>query len=175
MKRILALLMGIMMLVSAFAGCSNTANTPSNTDTPAGDNTPANNNGGVTVDENGKRTITIYDSEWLGTNLYRCTGWNNAQDLIADTFFLMDPEDRNNVLPRICEGYEISEDGLTMKLIMSEGMKFYDGTDVTPEDVIASISTALTAATGATAIPTLNQWRPTARMLYCTFPPIVPT
>ena len=40
MKRILALLMGIMMLVSAFAGCSNTANTPSNTDTP-GDNTPA--------------------------------------------------------------------------------------------------------------------------------------
>ena len=32
MKRILALLMGIMMLVSAFAGCSNTANTPSNTD-----------------------------------------------------------------------------------------------------------------------------------------------
>ena len=33
MKRILALLMGIMMLVSAFAGCSNTANTPSNTDT----------------------------------------------------------------------------------------------------------------------------------------------
>ena len=126
MKRILALLMGIMMLVSAFAGCSNTANTPSNTDTP-GDNTPANNNGGVTVDENGKRTITIYDSEWLGTNLYRCTGWNNAQDLIADTFFLMDPEDRNNVLPRICEGYEISEDGLTMKLIMSDDTQKQDG------------------------------------------------
>ena len=55
----------------------------------------------------------------------------------------MDPEDRNNVLPRICEGYEISEDGLTMKLIMSEGMKFYDGTDVTPEDVIASIQYGL--------------------------------
>lgn len=143
MKRILALLMGIMMLVSAFAGCSNTANTPSNTDTPSGDNTPANNNGGVTVDENGKRTITIYDSEWLGTNLYRCTGWYGSQDLIADTFFLMDPDDRNKVLPRICEGYEISEDGLTMKLIMSEGMKFYDGTDVTPEDVIASIQYGL--------------------------------
>ena len=97
----------------------------------------------VTVDENGKRTITIYDSEWLGTNLYRCSGWYGTQDLIADTFFLMDPEDRNNVLPRICEGYEISEDGLTMKLIMSEGMKFYDGTDVTPEDVIASIQYGL--------------------------------
>lgn len=142
MKRILALLMGIMMLVSVFAGCSNTANNPGNTDTPSGNN-PANTNGGVTVDENGKRTITIYDSEWLGTNLYRCSSWNGTQDLIADTFFLMDPEDRNNVLPRICEGYEISEDGLTMKLIMSEGMKFYDGTDVTPEDVIASIQYGL--------------------------------
>ena len=30
-----------------------------------------------------------------------------------------------------------------MKLIMSEGMKFYDGTDVTPEDVIASIQYGL--------------------------------
>lgn len=105
MKRIMALLMGIIMLVSAFAGCSNTSPTPADTDAPSsGDNTPANTNGGVTIDENGKRTITIYDSEWLGTNLYRCTGWYGSQDLIADTFFLMDPDDRNNVLPRICEG-----------------------------------------------------------------------
>ena len=88
MKRIMALLMGIIMLVSAFAGCSNTSPTPADTDAPSsGDNTPANTNGGVTIDENGKRTITIYDSEWLGTNLYRCTGWYGSQDLIADTFF----------------------------------------------------------------------------------------
>ena len=65
MKRIMALLMGIIMLVSAFAGCSNTSPTPADTDAPSsGDNTPAH----------------------------------------------MDPADRNIVLPRICEGYEISED-----------------------------------------------------------------
>ena len=59
MKRIMALLMGIIMLVSAFAGCSNTSPTPADTDAPSsGDNTPANTNGGVTIDENGKRTIT---------------------------------------------------------------------------------------------------------------------
>ena len=59
MKRIMALLMGIIMLVSVFAGCSNTSPTPADTDAPSsGDNTPANTNGGVTIDENGKRTIT---------------------------------------------------------------------------------------------------------------------
>lgn len=31
MKRIMALLMGIIMLVSAFAGCSNTSPTPADT------------------------------------------------------------------------------------------------------------------------------------------------
>lgn len=126
MKKFFALLLSIMMLLSVFAGCSNNANT---NDTNS--------------DGEGKRNITIYDSEWLGTNLYGCPGWYSTQDLIADTFFLMDPNDRNNVLPRICEGYEMSDDGLTIKLIMSEGMKFYDGTDVTPEDVIASIEYGL--------------------------------
>ncbi len=49
----------------------------------------------------------------------------------------------NNIAPGVCN-YELSEDMLTLKLTVREGVKFQNGDDVTIEDVEASINRSLT-------------------------------
>ncbi len=114
-KRFIALFIALAMIVSAAAGCGTKQ---------------------VSAEEN---SLTLYDGEWLGTDLYRCANWTGLQDLISDSFFIQDPNDPTKILPNICTGMEVSEDGLTIKLLFPSDLKFYDGTPVTPEDVIASI------------------------------------
>ena len=47
-----------------------------------------------------------------------------------------------NICPNVCN-YELSEDRLTLKLWVREGVKFHDGTDVEIDDVIASVQRAV--------------------------------
>lgn len=46
--------------------------------------------------------------------------------------------DDGKVYPQICT-YEMSEDGKTIKLTIRDGVKFSDGTEVTTDDIIASL------------------------------------
>lgn len=88
-------------------------------------------------------TITLHDDDWTGTDPYRSKDWTGLQALIADTFFVLDPENPDNLLPGICEKLEYSEDGLTLRLTFSEGMQFANGEPVRPEDFVASIEYGL--------------------------------
>ena len=47
-----------------------------------------------------------------------------------------------NICPNVCN-YELSEDRLTLKLWVRDGVKFHDGTDVEIDDVIASVQRAV--------------------------------
>ncbi len=58
--------------------------------------------------------------------------------MVYDTLISMDAE--GNFHPQMLKGWEVSEDGLTYDFTLREGLKFSDGADVTPEDVVASIN-----------------------------------
>ncbi|CAK7029140.1 ABC transporter substrate-binding protein [Tissierella sp.] len=129
-KRFLVLLMVMIMVISA-AGCSKE---------PASNGESKDTLSGEPI---GRKTLTLHDSEWMGTDLFRCSSWYTSQNLISDTFLIQDPKDPSKLLPNICSDYKVSEDGMSFRLTFPEGMKFADGTPLGPEDFIASIEYGL--------------------------------
>ncbi|MCQ4922459.1 ABC transporter substrate-binding protein [Tissierella carlieri] len=125
-KRFLVLLMVMMMVISA-AGCSK----------------ESASNGESKDTLSRAKTLTLHDSEWMGTDLFCCSSWYTSQNLISDTFLIQDPNDPSKLLPNICSDYKVSEDGMSFRLTFPEDMKFADGTPLGPEDFIASIEYGL--------------------------------
>jgi len=95
------------------------------------------------LEPTGRKTFTLYSSEWEGTDFFHISGWYNSQALIQDCFFTQDPDDPSVMLPMIATDFQYSEDGLTLRVTIPEGMKFADGSDVGPEDFKASIEYGL--------------------------------
>ena len=61
----------------------------------------------------------------------------NAAYLMYDTLFALDSNYEPQ--PQMAEGYTLSDDELTYTITLRDGLKFHDGSDVTAEDVVASI------------------------------------
>ncbi len=135
MKKLLALVLAVVMVLS-LAACG-----PQN----VGDGTT----GGSTVDDG------IPEEQRYGGHLNLCfytkitnldpaksTGvWNYMwTSMIFETPLTRDGE--GNIRPNVCE-YELSEDNLTLKLWVREGMTFHDGSPVEIEDVVASMKRAV--------------------------------
>ncbi|WP_313755779.1 ABC transporter substrate-binding protein [Tissierella sp.] len=135
-KKFLSLFMSIIMVFSIATGCSKE---------------PVSSRGSNDISSNqdgGRKTLVLHDSEWMGTDLFRCSSWYTSQNLISDTFLIQDPQDPSNLLPNICSDYKVSEDGMSFRLTFPEGMKFADGTPLGPEDFIASIEYGLEDSDG---------------------------
>lgn len=96
----------------------------------------------------GRKTLTLHDSEWMGTDLFHCSSWYTSQNLISDSILIQDPNDPSKLLPNICSYYKVGEDGKTIRLTFPEGMKFADGTPMGPEDFVASIEYGLKDSDG---------------------------
>lgn len=74
--------------------------------------------------------------------------WENMRllsGLLYRTLFLAEPN-LIDLEPDLATSYEVSEDGLTYTVELSEGNKWSDGEDITPEDVAFSVKTNLKAA-----------------------------
>lgn len=50
--------------------------------------------------------------------------------------YLVDIDPQNKVQPRLAEDWEVSEDGLTYRFNLREGVRFHDGSTFTAEDVV---------------------------------------
>jgi peptide/nickel transport system substrate-binding protein len=50
--------------------------------------------------------------------------------------FLISANERMEMVPGIASQWELSDDGLTWTFAVREGVKFHDGTDLTPQDVL---------------------------------------
>ncbi|KQU86344.1 ABC transporter substrate-binding protein [Ensifer sp. Root31] len=57
--------------------------------------------------------------------------------MVYDTLFAVDAN--FNVQPQMVDAYEVSDDKLTYRFKLRDGLKFHDGSDVAAEDVIASL------------------------------------
>jgi peptide/nickel transport system substrate-binding protein len=50
--------------------------------------------------------------------------------------YLIDTNAVSDLVPRLAQSWTVSEDGLTYTLQIAEGVKFHDGSDLTPDDII---------------------------------------
>ncbi len=55
---------------------------------------------------------------------------------------LQSTQDGTGIEPMLATGYEVSDDGLTYTITLRDGIKFADGSDITPADVVWSLDRA---------------------------------
>ena len=148
MKKMLALLLALVMLLSVLAACNNekpvetqpketqgnTAGETQPAETTAPVDPEAEKYGGHLNFTHGSTMSTLDPAKATGTFNYM---WTN---MVYETPLTRDAE--GNIRPNVCE-FELSDDQLTLKLWVREGVTFHDGTEVEIEDVIASIQRAV--------------------------------
>jgi ABC-type transport system substrate-binding protein len=118
MKKGLALLLVLVMVLGALAGCG------------AGGGKEAKHD-----------TLTFIGTEWTGTDAYQISHTCAEQQFIIDTLLSITPE--GEYVPCIAEAYEVAADGSYISFTIPKDFKYPDGTVLTPEDVKRSIEWGL--------------------------------
>jgi peptide/nickel transport system substrate-binding protein len=77
--------------------------------------------------------LTSLDPVWTTANVTR-----NHAYLVWDTLYGLDTDLK--VSPQMCEGHEVSADGLTWRFTLRDGLMFHDNTPVRATDCIQSIA-----------------------------------
>src|SRR5262245_13986563 len=76
--------------------------------------------------------LKILDPIWTTAYIVRDHGY-----MIYDTLLAMDAG--LNVKPQMADSWSVSDDKLTYKFVLRDGLKFHDGQPVTAEDCVASL------------------------------------
>ena len=135
MKKLLALLLAIAMVLSLTA-CFGIGGTSDPTEAPTdGPDIPEEAKYGGHLDFCVYAKPTRLDpAKATGTWYYMYTNMVYEAPLTRDA--------EGNIRPNVCN-FELSEDQLTLKLWVREGLKFHDGSPVEIEDVVASMQRAV--------------------------------
>ncbi|MDD3340483.1 MAG: ABC transporter substrate-binding protein [Lachnospiraceae bacterium] len=153
MKRKLALALSIVLTIGALAGCGSTTDKK---DAAGSDTTKTE----ATTEEKKEETaapaaepgtlkLAVTTGDGSSTDDKIPTPWMNrvfATNLMFRSLFIAN-DTLDAVEPDLAEKYEVSDDALTYKITLKDGLKWSDGEALTADDVIFSIETALKTAT----------------------------
>lgn len=141
MKRLIAYLLCVLLVLGTFSGCNDT----NNVYTPTGDGLSYDEDYTGPVysrpQEDSQQTLTLTYYAEITMNPLQCTDFTNRAlfSLLYQSLFVVD---RNyNVSPILCKNYKMSEDMKTYTFYM-ENAKFSDGQALTAEDVLATLNAA---------------------------------
>ncbi len=144
-KRLLALMLALIMVVSTLAGCSQPAEepaTPAEPSTPAEPAEPAEPAGPTEVVFNWNIGA---DPKTIDPVL---NGASDGGDVINQTFEGLTREKSGEIFPGIAERWEVSDDGLTVTFYLRES-KWSDGSPLTAHDFVYSWKRGMDPATAS--------------------------
>lgn len=87
--------------------------------------------------------VTIGDLETLDPAWHYDTASATAIFNIYETLVFYDREHVDKFIPLLAESWTVSPDGLVYTFVIRKGIKFHEGGDLTPEDVVYSFQRAL--------------------------------
>ncbi len=154
MKKTISMLLVLVMLVSlALAGCAKTEAPAQTTETSASGTeateTPATEASTETaevptetaeaVDAEGETIVWGMSTLWSSLQPYNNTNYYNSIiiSMLYDQLVYIDVE--GNIEPRAAESWEMSEDGKTLTFHLNPDCRFHDGTPVTAADWVWSL------------------------------------
>lgn len=94
------------------------------------------------IERGGKMTFARYDDSVIIDPVY--SERNPDLWLVASLYdtLLRTEADGKTISPGLAETYEVASDGLSIRLMLRDGIKFSDGTPITADDVIFSLERA---------------------------------
>ncbi len=137
MKRWLSMLLALVMVLS-LTSCVGSDDPKDSSNSPNNETNPSNSgDDGESAKYGGVLDIAVVaDPGSADPHFVANTSMYLFSTLVYENPLAQDEE--GNVCPNVCD-YELSEDGLTLKLWVREGVTFHDGSAVEIEDVIASL------------------------------------
>lgn len=139
MKKSIAMVLCLALLMTLFAGCQEEKPAYVPTGDGLADGNP--NRPAVTPPSGDGQAVSLLYDPAAGLNPYSCVSYTNRAlfSLLYQGLFTVDRNYR--VSPMLCESYNISADMKTYTFYISDVL-FADGTAVTAEDVAASLTAA---------------------------------
>lgn len=141
---------------SLLAACGGDSGEPPATTAPGGsdgpstgDSTPtapAGTGGGDGPTRGGTLRVAM-DVVPPSVDAQRSTAYHTRVIMGSVTEGLFTLNDEYDIIPELAEGFELSADELTCHIPIREGLVFHDGSDVTVEDITASLERWLTIST----------------------------
>ncbi len=146
-KKLLAVVLSATMLAS-LSGCG--SSTTTTTTKEATDLASADASASVTVTDGGEKVITTADGELDGSldpAGFALQSWNGFAKLCS--LPLISYDENGEVVYEAAESYDVSDDQLTYTFHLREDGKWSDGSAVTAEDFLNTITRALDPETSA--------------------------
>lgn len=142
MKKFLSLALALVMVLS-LAACGSSANA-----------------GKTETDDSASLTIACdQDYETLHPVNTSLSIETNLINQIYDTLAIDNPDDPSgDMLPRVAESWEISDDGLCYTFHLRQGVKFHDGSELTADDVGFSLDLCAASEYQGTMVDGMDHW-----------------
>ncbi len=139
MKKVLALLLTLCMVLTMFAGCATPSGGPAQPAAPSQETT-GDATAPAAAEEAGLEVVNIgeYDEEWVAADLIQGDTFYDLQMMMAEPLFLYN-HDTGELQGCLAEAPTFSEDGKTMTFVVPEGRTFPNGAALGADDVAASL------------------------------------
>ena len=141
-KKLLALLLVLLMVAAMFAGCGGKKSEEAAPESGAATEEPAKTeeSSASAGDEAGDTLVILSSGAFQGA-------WDPTKNSILSNKHLeyqvldclLNYDGESNLTPNIAKEWEYLEDGYTLRIYLNEGVKFHDGSELTAEDVVATM------------------------------------
>ena len=153
MKKLLALLLAAAMVLSLAAcggAAAGSAAASAEAEASTAADTTAKDSLVIAVDADYETLHPVNTSTSFETNLV---------NQIYDTLAIDNPDDpTGDMIPRVAESWEISEDGLCYTFHLRQGVKFHDGSELTAEDIGFSLDLCAASEYQGSMVDGMDHW-----------------